>query len=48
VTAAVDKVALGLLNDHDSHCMAEGAEDEQRRTEMAAEMMAAVGRLVRS
>jgi DNA-binding FrmR family transcriptional regulator len=48
VTAAVDKVALGLLSDHVSHCMAEGAEDEQRRTEMAAEMMAAVGRLVRS
>jgi DNA-binding FrmR family transcriptional regulator len=48
VTAAMDKVALGLLNDHVSHCMAAGAGDDQRREEMTAEMMAAVGRLVRS
>jgi CsoR family transcriptional regulator, copper-sensing transcriptional repressor len=47
VTAAMDKVALGLLNDHVGHCMASGAEDEKRRAEMTAEMMAAVGQLVR-
>jgi DNA-binding FrmR family transcriptional regulator len=48
VTAAMDKVALGVLNDHVTHCMAAGANDDQRRQEMTEEMMAAVGRLVRS
>jgi DNA-binding FrmR family transcriptional regulator len=45
VRAALDKVALGLLDDHARHCVM-GAEGEERidRTE---EMMAAVGRLVR-
>lgn len=47
VTAAMDKVSLELLNDHVNHCMAEGAGDEQRRRDMTAEMMSAVGRLVR-
>src|SRR3954447_11634700 len=47
VTAAMDKVALGLLNDHVEHCMAQGADDEKRRAEMTAEMMTAVGQLVR-
>ena len=47
VTAAVDKVALELLNDHVGHCMAEGAGDEVRRSQMTAEMMDAVARLVR-
>lgn len=47
VTAAMDKVSLELLNDHVNHCMAEGAGDEQRRKDMTAEMMSAVGRLVR-
>src|ERR1700734_2775460 len=43
--AALDKVALGLLDDHAHHCVL-GAEPGQRddRTE---EMMAAVGRLLR-
>jgi CsoR family transcriptional regulator, copper-sensing transcriptional repressor len=45
--AAIDKVALGLLNDHVNHCMAAGAGDEDRRREMTEEMMSAVGRLVR-
>ena len=45
--AAIDKVALGLLNDHVSHCMVAGAGDEDRRREMTEEMMGAVGRLVR-
>jgi CsoR family transcriptional regulator, copper-sensing transcriptional repressor len=47
VTAAMDKVALEMLNDHVNHCMAAGAGDEQRRKQMTAEMMGAVGRLVR-
>jgi CsoR family transcriptional regulator, copper-sensing transcriptional repressor len=45
--AALDKVALGLLNDHVNHCMVEGAADESRLREMTEEMMGAVGRLVR-
>jgi DNA-binding FrmR family transcriptional regulator len=47
VTAAMDKVALELLNDHVNHCMAEGAGDAARLKEMSAELMGAVGRLVR-
>jgi DNA-binding FrmR family transcriptional regulator len=47
VQAALDKVGLKLLDDHVTHCMAEGAEDEKRRREMSTEMMDAVGRLVR-
>jgi DNA-binding FrmR family transcriptional regulator len=46
VQAALDKVALGLLDEHARHCMAKGSEAEQRQ-EMATEMMAAVGRLMR-
>jgi len=47
VTAAMDKVALELLNDHVNHCMAQGAGDAARLKEMTTEMMGAVGRLVR-
>jgi DNA-binding FrmR family transcriptional regulator len=47
VTAAIDKVSLQLLEDHVGHCMAEGAGDGKRREQMTAEMLAAVGRLVR-
>jgi DNA-binding FrmR family transcriptional regulator len=46
VQAALDKVALGLLDDHARHCMRTGAE-EGRGEEMAGEMMAAVGRLMK-
>jgi DNA-binding FrmR family transcriptional regulator len=46
VQAALDKVALGLLDDHARHCMHEGATDG-RADEMASEMMAAVGRLMK-
>ena len=46
IQAALDKVALGLLDDHAHHCMQQGAE-EGRADEMTAEMMAAVGRLMR-
>jgi DNA-binding FrmR family transcriptional regulator len=45
-TAALDKVALGLAAGHVQHCMAEGT-DPARREEMTAELMQALGRLVR-
>ncbi len=45
VQAALDKVALGLLDDHARHCViGTPAGDEQDRAE---ELMAAVGRLMR-
>ncbi len=43
VQAALDKVALGLLDDHARHCVV-GARDGEDRT---GELMAAVGRLMR-
>jgi CsoR family transcriptional regulator, copper-sensing transcriptional repressor len=45
VQAALDTVALGLLDDHARHCIVEADRDE--RPARAEEMMAAVGRLVR-
>ena len=45
IQAALDKVALGLLDGHAAHCVM-GAEGEQRE-ERTDEMMAAVGRLMR-
>ena len=45
--AALDKVALGLAEGHVQHCMAGGADDPARRREMTAELMQALGRLVR-
>ena len=47
VTAALDKVALGLAEGHVNHCMAAGADDPSRRDEMTTELMAALGKLVR-
>jgi DNA-binding FrmR family transcriptional regulator len=45
VQAALDKVALGLLDEHARHCvMGAGGEDRADRTE---ELMGAVGRLMR-
>ncbi|QSB13065.1 metal-sensitive transcriptional regulator [Natronosporangium hydrolyticum] len=46
IQAALDKVALGLLDGHVRHCMHEGATDG-RADEMATEMMGAVGRLMK-
>ncbi|MFI0407282.1 metal-sensitive transcriptional regulator [Actinomadura sp. KC216] len=46
VQAALDKVALGLLDGHVRHCVAEGAE-EGKSEAMSTELMAAVGRLMR-
>ncbi len=44
--AALDKVALGLLDDHAHHCVM-GAESGDERDAKTAELMAAVGRLMR-
>jgi DNA-binding FrmR family transcriptional regulator len=46
VQAALDKVALALLDDHARHCVI-GA-DEEDREQRTEEMMGAVGRLMRS
>ena len=45
IQAALDKVALGLLDGHARHCVM-GAEGELR-VDRTDEMMAAVGRLMR-
>jgi CsoR family transcriptional regulator, copper-sensing transcriptional repressor len=42
--AALDKVALGLLDDHARHCVIGAEHDQAGKTE---ELMAAVGRLMR-
>ena len=44
--AALDKVALGLLDGHARHCIVEG-EAEGTPQELSDELMAAVGRLMR-
>jgi DNA-binding FrmR family transcriptional regulator len=44
VQAALDKVALGLLDDHTRHCVMNAGDDQPEKTE---ELMAAVGRLMR-
>ena len=44
--AALDKVALGLLDDHARHCVAAAAEPSVR-DERTEEMLAAVARMMR-
>jgi DNA-binding FrmR family transcriptional regulator len=44
--AALDRVALGLLDDHVGHCVM-GAETAREREVRRRELMDAVGRLVR-
>ena len=44
--AALDKVALGLLDDHAHHCVI-GADTAEERDAKTAELMDAVGRLMR-
>jgi CsoR family transcriptional regulator, copper-sensing transcriptional repressor len=44
--AALDKVALGLLDDHAHHCVL-GARSATERDEKTDELMSAVGRLMR-
>ena len=45
IQAALDKVALGLVDEHTRHCVVEAESGE--RTDKVDELMAAVGRLVR-
>src|SRR3954462_2160067 len=45
VQAALDKVALGLLDDHARPCVIEGPDAE--KADRTDELMAAVGRLMR-
>ncbi|MEW6583969.1 MAG: metal-sensitive transcriptional regulator [Actinomycetota bacterium] len=42
--AALDKVALALVDDHVRHCVLDGA--PERREELTDELVAAIGRLV--
>ncbi len=46
IQAALDKVALGLLDQHAHHCVM-GASGEDARAEKTEELMSAVGRLMR-
>ena len=46
IQAALDKVALGLLDDHARHCLL-GDGPRRRRATQADELMSAVGRLMR-
>ena len=45
VQAALDKVALGLLDDHARHCVIDGP--DAQKDERTEELMSAVGRLMR-
>ena len=45
IQAALDKVALGLLEDHANHCIIGG--DHSKSDERTAELMGAVKRLLR-
>jgi DNA-binding FrmR family transcriptional regulator len=47
VQAALDKVALALLDEHTRHCVI-GAEDAALREERTEELMGAVSRLVKA
>ena len=46
IQAALDKVALGLLDDHARHCVI-GGDDPGEPQDLTDELMAAVGRLMR-
>jgi DNA-binding FrmR family transcriptional regulator len=45
IQAALDKVALGLLDEHARHCVIGG--EDAKKDERTTELMAAVGRLMR-
>ena len=47
IQAALDKIALGLLDDHARHCMLGEGEAPADPDEQVEELMGAVGRLVR-
>jgi CsoR family transcriptional regulator, copper-sensing transcriptional repressor len=44
IEAALDKVALGLIDDHTRHCVIHA--DAEERTEKVDELVAALGRFV--
>ncbi len=46
VRAALDKVALGLLDGHARHCLVEGKGGPEKPEEQVQELMAAVGRML--
>jgi DNA-binding FrmR family transcriptional regulator len=46
VRAALDKVALGLLEDHARHCVIGGPDD--KKADRTEELMASIARLMRS
>ena len=46
IQAALDKVALGLLDDHAAHCII-GGHAEASPEQLKSELMSAVGRLLR-
>ena len=46
IQAALDKVALGRLDEHARHCMLGAGEGPKEPGEQADELMAAVGRLL--
>ena len=46
IRAALDKVALGLLDDHARHCLVGGHGGPTDPADQVDELMAAVGRLV--
>ncbi len=45
IQAALDKVALGLLDEHVKHCVVDG-QGPGSQEELTDEMMAAIGRLI--
>ena len=45
IQAALDKVALGVLDDHARHCIVDG--DATKQEELTSELMGAVARLMR-
>jgi CsoR family transcriptional regulator, copper-sensing transcriptional repressor len=47
IQAALDKIALGLLDDHARHCMLGEGQAPADPNEQVEELMGAVGRLVR-
>ena len=47
IQAALDKVALGLLDDHARHCLLGEGEGPNGPADQADELMSAVGRLMR-
>ncbi len=47
IQAALDKVALNLLDDHARHCLLGDGPGPDEPAEQATELMAAVGRLMR-